>query len=201
MPEKHVSCSVQLPSEICRSAQIWMYALHQAIIRRADVLLRRPRSYPEDFKGLSDTLIAGRNVATILFLAPPSALPLNSLPPAFLFRLLAPPRVSYLGAASKQAREYSLLFHESRLRGGVSLVRRKLVVTRRLPLVLRQPATTLRVEDPEVVLRFSISLVCGKRIKARGLSIVLQQPATFARLEEREIALRRGASLFGGEFV
>ena len=42
MREKHVSCSVQLPSEMCRSARIRMHALQQAIIRRANVLRGRP---------------------------------------------------------------------------------------------------------------------------------------------------------------
>ena len=43
---------------------------------------------------------------------------------------------------------------------------------RGLAIVLRQAATALRVEEPEIGLRGSASLVGGELVKARGLAIV-----------------------------
>ena len=59
--------------------------------------------------------------------------------------------------------------------------------------VLRQPATPVRVEPPEKVLRICLSLVGGELEEARGLAIVLTQPATTVRVSMPE-------TLFAGAF-
>jgi len=58
------------------------------------------------------------------------------------------------------------------LRPGGSLVGGELEEARGLAIVLRQAATAMRVEDPEIVLRPGGSLVGAELVKARGLAIV-----------------------------
>jgi len=190
-----------------------VYAFHQAVIGRANFLFGRPCIYSEDFEGLSGAHVAGRRIApTILLLLPPLALSRSSfplsfpfllLPPlalslssfllSFLFLLLLPPAVSCNGPASKQAREHPPLFRESRLRLCESLIGGELEEARGLAIILRQPATTLRVDR--------ISLIGGELVEARGLAIVPPQAAMAPRVEAPEIGLRGRMSLVGGELV
>jgi hypothetical protein len=63
---------------------------------------------------------------------------------------------------------------ESGLRQEASVISGELEEPRGLAIILRQPATTLGVEIPEIALCQGVSLVGGELIKARGRAIVLR---------------------------
>ena len=64
------------------------------------------------------------------------------------------------------------------MRVNVSLVGGELVEAHGFALVLRQAATALLVEEPEIGLPGSVSLVGGEPVEACGLALVLRQAAT-----------------------
>jgi hypothetical protein len=60
---------------------------------------------------------------------------------------------------------------------------------RSLALILRQAATTILVEDPEIGLCESVALVGGELVEACRLALILRQAATTILVEEPEIGL------------
>jgi hypothetical protein len=116
-----------------------------------------------------------------------------SLPVGFVFRPVAP----FVGAAAKQAREYSRF--ELRLRSRKSVVRGQLEQAIGLARVLRQPATALLAKAAEMVLRNRDSLIGGELEQACGLAIVSRRAAAAKFIEDPEIALGGCVALIGGE--
>ena len=81
----------------------------------------------------------------------------------------------------------------------VSLVGGELIEAGGFAGVFWQAATTLVVEEPEVVLRFRVSLVGGELEETRGLAVVSLQSATTLAVEEAKLGLSVRVSLVSGE--
>jgi hypothetical protein len=206
LSDQHVSRVIQLLGEKIRPTNVRMHALHQAVISRADFLFGRPCIQSEDFEGLSNTHLAGRRMALpILLPLPPFTLARGSF--LFLLPLAILLLLPFL-AFSRGSFALSLLFlllllsAESCKRGlrpGIALISGEFVKARGLAFVLRQAATAMLVEEPEIDLRRCVSLVGGELAEARGLAIILWQPTAALRVEEPEIAPPASVSLVGSE--
>ena len=156
-----------------------MYALHKAIIGRANVLFGRRCIYSKDFEGLSDAHVTGRHVApTILFLLSPPTLSLSGFPLAFLLFLLP----SLALSLSRFPLPYLLFLLSPPT---LSLSGFPLAFLLLLPLLLAvsrigptpKQAREYPAASRESRLRLRVSLIGGEFVKPRRFALVPREPA------------------------